>query len=171
MNFFIIFKNTLSIWLIPALFASQLIKSFNLFTNYASYILLCYLIVFALFYFTERKIFFYIDRIFMLYFSLLIFVNNNIFSTNYLIFSFFVVLFILLFYIFLFYFLKKRKKFLTLNFTKLSFIIELIFIVSIFLFGTYSEITTVFLVTALIDIVYKILVLTIIGHLKKSPNN
>ena len=170
MNFFIIFKNTLSIWLLPILFLSLFIKPFNLFTAHILYILLCYLIFFTLYYFTERKIFFYIDRIFLIYFSLTVFANNNIFSTEYLNFILLIIFFILGSYVFLFYFFKKRKKEFDLNFTKLSCVVELAFIVSIFLFGIYSKITTIILITTSIDIIYKVFILTLIGHFKKRQS-
>lgn len=167
MNFFIIFKNTLSIWLLPAFVISLFINEFNLFSNFNLYILLCYLIFFALYYFTKKKIFLYIDRIFLLYFSLTVFSGNNLLSIIYLKHAILIILFILSFYIFLFYYFKMTKRTFQLNFEKLSCVIELLFILSILLFGIYSKITTIILLTASIDIVYKVLVLTIIGHLKK----
>ncbi len=173
MNFLIIFKSTLSIWLLPVLFVSLFTKSFHLFTNYILYILLCYLIFFTFFYFTERKIFFYIDRLFLLYFSLAVFAGKSIYllSANYLKLSILIIIFILGFYILLFYYFEKRKRAFQLNFKKLSCIIELLFILSIFMFGISSDITTTILFTAAIDIIYKILILIAIGYLKKKFKN
>ena len=169
MNFFIILKNTLSIWLLPIFFISLFINKFNLFANLNSYLLLCYLIFFTLYYFTEKKIFLYIDRIFLLYFSLSVFAGRSfdLLSTSYLKLSILIILFILCLYVFIFFYFKKRKRTFQLNFEKLSCIIELLFILSVFLFDFNSKITTIILITASIDIVYKILILTIIGHLKK----
>mgnify|MGYP006872986375 CR=1 FL=1 len=171
MNFFIIFKNTLSIWLLPVFLVSLFLNNFDSFTNFNSYILLCYLIIFALYYFSKKKIFFYTDRIFFLYFSLVVFANNNIPPTKYLNFILLIILFILCFYIFMFFYFKKAKRTFQLNFEKLSCVIELLFILSVFLFGAYSNITITILFTASTDIIYKILILTTIGHLKKIFKN
>ena len=120
-----------------------------------------------LYYFTENKKFFYIDRIFFIYFSFLVFSNNFVlFADFFKIFVIFVLL-VLAFYVCMFLLYRKKNKEFILNFKKLSCFTEMFFISAVVLFGIKSQITEYFLLLAASDVIYKVLILELILHLRK----
>ena len=107
-----------------------------------------------------------IDRIILTVLAFLIFVNNKMLLNKIFYVTLFLCLAIVLIYITIFFFYKKFGKVFILNFSKLSSFIELILIISVLFFGINSLITISILFFAMVDIFYKILILSITLNLK-----
>lgn len=138
--------------------------------NYGYCFLFFYLIFFTLQYFTSKKFFYYIDKIFLLFFAFSVFANNNIFFSE----IFNVILLSLIFFVFFyalkFFIYKKNGKELFFDFKKLSAFLELLFIVSVFFCGINSAGALKTLYVACGDVLYQIVILSITVNLKKRFN-
>lgn len=166
-NIWILLKRSLTIWLFPIFIVSFLFNEITISDGYLLGILLFYIIFITLNYFGSNKIVFFIDKIILLFLSLLIFANNRI-SIETFFFSVIALSFLVaLVYVIAFFYYKKHNKNFILNFSKLSNFIELILAVSIVFFGIKNIIVTNILFFAMCDIFYKIVILSIIFNLKK----
>ena len=139
----------------------------TIFDEYILWILLFYIIVISLNYYKSNVIVLYVDRFFLMFLSLLIFVNNKVTINevvpNVLILSALVIVI----YIATFFFYKKYNKPFILNFSKLSSFIELMLVVLVLFLGIKSSMIVNILFFAMCDILYKVIILSITFNLKK----
>ncbi len=170
MNFFIIFKQTLSIWLIPIFILSFFFGKININNNFLLYfIMIFYGIIILSNILKNNKILLYIDRLFLSVLAIISF-SNAIMQQKYFIYPIFISLLIIFIYIGIFYVYKNLNKKLILNFSLLSCIIEILYLLSLIVFGINSFITIQILFVAMFDICYKVIILVLSIYLKKKFN-
>ena len=158
-------------WLLPAFIVSFFLNEFNLLANdYNIYVLSVYLIFFALYYFTSKHFLNIIDKLFLLYFSVSVFMNNKIFFTEYFIYVIIFLLFIIGIYFVKILVCKKNNKKFFFQFKKVSAVLELSFILSVLFFGIKSQFAAQILFIAMFEFLYQITVLSVIINLKKRFN-
>lgn len=145
-------------------------NEFTISNEYLLFILTFYTIAIVLNYLKNNSITLLIDRFFLGLLALLTFVNNKIFSKQ--IFLVLIVLSIgtIVGYLTIFFIYKKVGKTLILNFSKLSGLIESVFVLFILFFGITNLMVVNILFFAMVDIFYKVIILSIILHLKKKFN-
>ena len=154
-------------WLFPALILSFFINGFTQFAGYGYCLLFFYLIFFALQYFTSKKIFYFINKIFLLYFALSVFTNNKIaFAQTVTVVAVCLAIFVSV-YTVNFFVCKKNDKNSFFNFKKFSCFLELLFILSVSVFGVSSSISLQILNAALGDFLYQTAIVLITINLKK----
>ena len=155
----------------PAFIVSFFLNEFNLPVNdYNIYVLSVYLIFFALYYFTSKTFFNIIDKLFLLFFAVSVFMNNKIFFTEYSIYVIIFLLFVVGIYFIKFFVCKKNNKKFFFRFKKVSIVLELSFILSVLFFGIKSQFSAQILFVAMFEFLYQITVLSIIINLKKRFN-
>ncbi|MBR3628485.1 MAG: hypothetical protein IKN42_06535 [Elusimicrobia bacterium] len=169
-NFWILLKRSLTIWLCPVFLISVLFNQYETFNEYILWISVLYIGVIVLNYLKSNKVLLAVDKVILIVLAFFIFVNNKILSDKILFIAICLGLCIVLTYITMFFFYKKKGKNFVLNFSKLSTFIEFILAMSILIFGINSLITIIVLFVAMIDIFYKILILSITLNLKKRFN-
>ena len=166
-NFWILLKRSLTIWVFPVFLISILCNQYEMFNEYILWISALYIIIIVSNFLISNKIIFVIDRFLLMFLSLLVFINNKIILDKVFFMAIGLVLCMVLIYIIMFFFYKKTGKKFILNFSKLSSFIELILALSVLIFGINSQITSALLFLMMIDIFYKVLILSIILNLKK----
>ena len=166
-NFWILLKRSLTIWVFPVFLISILCNQYEMFNEYILWISALYIIIIVSNFLISNKIIFVIDRFLLMFLSLLVFINNKIILDKVFFIAIGLVLCMVLIYIIMFFFYKKTGKKFILNFSKLSSFIELILALSVLIFGINSQITSALLFLMMIDIFYKVLILSIILNLKK----
>jgi hypothetical protein len=158
-------------WLLPAFIVSFFLNEFNLLANdYNVYILSVYLIFFALYYFTSKPFFYMIDKLFLLFFAVSVFMNNKIFFTEYFIYVIVFLLFIVGICFVKILVCKKNNRKFFFRFKKISAFLELSFILSVLFLGIKSQFTSKILFVAMFELLYQITVLSVIINLKKRFN-
>ncbi len=108
-----------------------------------------------------------IDRFFLLVLSFFVFVNNNFVAEQQFFVSSMLSLVVIIMYTIAFFVYKKKGKIFILNFSKLSGLIESVFVLFILFFGIENRIVANILFFAMCDIFYKVIILSIIFNLKK----
>ena len=160
-------KKSLTIWIIPVFIVSFLFNEFTISNGYLFWILTFYTIVIALNYLKNSVVTLLTDRFFLLILSFLVFVNNNFVAEQLLLISLILSLVVITIYTIAFFIYKRKGKIFILNFSKLSGLIESVFVLFILFFGIKSQIVLNILFFAMCDILYKIIILSIIFNLKK----
>lgn len=107
------------------------------------------------------------DKILLMFLSFLIFVNNKEITNKVFFITAILCFFIVSIYIAMFFYYKKEGKKFILNFFKLSLCIECLLGVAVLFFGINSFITFNILFVSMIDIFYKVFILSAILNLKK----
>ena len=166
-NIWILLKKSLTIWVFPVFLISFLFDQYEIINIYIWCFSILYVILIILNYLKNNKFVFIMDRIVLMLLSFLIFINNKIITDKVFIVSAVLCSCIALVYIILFFCYKNKGKIFVLNFFKLSIIIEFTLGISVLLFGINSFITFNILLVLMVDILYKILILSIILNLKK----
>ena len=169
MNCFIIFKQTLAIWLIPIFILSLLLEKINTNNTFLCSIIILYGITILICILQNNKILFYFDRFLLSILAINSF-SNIILKQKYFIYSILFSLLIIFVYISIFYIYKNLNKKFILNFSLLSGSIEILFFISLIFFGIKSFITIQILFVAMFDIFYKIIILVISIYFKKKFN-
>ena len=166
-NIWILLKRSLTVCLFPIFLISFLFNQFTIINKYIMCIVIIYIFFIVLNYLKNNFFILIIDRFLLIFLALLIFLNNKIISEK----DIFIVVLssicIILAYITIFFFYKKIRKQFILNFSKLSNFLELILAIFVLCFGINSFITFNILCILMVDIFYKILILSIILNLKK----
>ena len=169
MNCFIIFKQTLAIWLIPIFILSLLLEKINTNNDFLYSIITLYGITISICILKNNKILLYLDRFLLSILAINSF-SNIILKQKYFIYSILFSLLIIFIYISIFYIYKNLNKKFILNFSLLSGSIEILFFISLIFFGIKSFITIQILFVAMFDIFYKIIILVINIYFKKKFN-
>ena len=107
------------------------------------------------------------DRFFLMFLSLLVFVNNKVAIKDVVPSVLVLSALVIVIYIAAFFFYKKYNKPFILNFSKLSSFIELMLVVLVLSFGVKSSAVINILFFAMCDILYKVIILSVIFNLKK----
>ena len=152
----------------PCFLVSLLFNQITVFDEYLLWILLFYIVVLSLNYYRNNFVVLCLDRLFLIFLSLLIFVNNKIIIKELIPVVFFLSILVIIIYIIAFFFYKKYNKIFILNFSKLSSFIELMLVVFVLLFGIKNRIAINILFFAMCDILYKVIILSITLNLKKK---
>lgn len=152
----------------PCFLVSLLFNQITVFDEYLLWILLFYIVVLSLNYYRNNFVVLCLDRLFLIFLSLLIFVNNKIIIKELIPVVFFLSILVIIIYIIAFFFYKKYNKIFILNFSKLSSFIELMLVVFVLLFGIKNRIVINILFFAMCDILYKVIILSITFNLKKK---
>ena len=135
--------------------------------GYLFWILTFYTISIALNYLKDSVVTLLTDRFFLLILSFFVFVNNNFVAEQLLLISLILSLVVIIIYTIAFFVYKRKSKIFILNFSKLSGLIESVFVLFILFFGIKSRTVTNVLFFAMCDIFYKVIILSIIFNLKK----
>ncbi len=151
----------------PCFLVSLLFNQITVFDEYLLWILLFYIVVLSLNYYRNNFVVLCLDRLFLIFLSLLIFVNNKIIIKELIPVVLFLSILIIIIYIIAFFFYKKYNRAFILNFSKLGSFIELMLVVFVLLFGIKSIIVINVLFFAMCDIFYKVIILSITFNLKK----
>lgn len=169
MNCFIIFKQTLAIWLIPTFILSLLLEQINTNNNSLYSIIILYGIINFICILKNNKTLFYLDRFLLSILAINSF-SNIILKQKYFIYSILFSLLIIFIYISVFYIYKNLNKKFILKFSLISDTIEILFFISLIFFGIKSFITIQILFVAMFDIFYKTIILIISIYFKKKFN-
>lgn len=145
-------------------------KEITISNEYLLFILTFYTIAILLNYLKNNIVIFLTDRFFLALIALITFVNNKIVFKQVFLSLIILSFCVILIYIIVFFIYKKAGKTLILNFSKLSSLIESVFVLFILLFGITNLMVINILFFAMIDIFYKVIILSIILHLKKKFN-
>ena len=119
-------------------------------------------------YLKNNPFIFVADRILLVLLSFLICTNNkNVTINSLVIILFFGICVVLTTYVILFFSYKKVEKNFILDFSKLACVLELLLAIYVLIFGINNStvVTVLFFVAA--DIIYRVLVLSVILNLKK----
>lgn len=167
-NFWILLKKSLTIWVIPVFFISFLFNQYSISNKYTLLVLIIYTAVIIANYLKNNFFVFVADRLLLILLSFLICTNNKITADS----SLLVVLvlsvcFILTIYISLFFYYNKRGELFILNFSKLNCFMEFMLVLFVLIFGINSSLVFNMLFVLMTDIIYKILILSVILNLKK----
>lgn len=145
----------------------------NISNEYLLFILAFYTIAIVINYLKSNIITLLTDRLFLAFLALLTFVNNKIVFSQVFLVLIILCLGIIIIYLTIFFIYKKAGKTLILNFSKLSGLIESVFVLFV-LFVLFFGITNLMVVNilffAMVDIFYKVIILSITLHLKKKFN-
>ena len=163
----ILLKRSLTIWLFPIYLISFLFSEITIFDEYIVYIGIMYVIIIILNYLKNNLLVLAIDRVILMYLSFLVFVNNKTITDKTFLISIILSLCIVFVYVIAFFIYKRRKNKFVLNFSKLMSFIEFILAIFVLCFGYKNFIIVNILFVAMIDIFYKVLILSIIINLKK----
>lgn len=110
------------------------------------------------------------DRFFLLVLSFFVFANNNFVAEQQFFVSSMLSLVVIIIYTIAFFVYKKKDKIFILNFSKLSGLIESVFVLVVLFFGIKNQIVLNILFFAMCDIFCKVIILSIIFNLKKRFN-
>lgn len=112
-----------------------------------------------------------IKYLFLVFFSFIIFNNNKIILSDYLLdISLILCIILSLYLLFWFVHLKLLYKSFSINLYYISSVLEFALILSIIILGINDNLTIKILVIGMFDIVYSIIVLTTVLHLNKRFN-
>jgi hypothetical protein len=175
-NLFFLLKKSLTLWILIGFFISLFFHGID--SIYLSYILTFSQYIYIILIITTNikstlisKNINTIKHLFLVFFSFIIFSNNKIILTDYIL-DILLVLFIILFLYLLFWFIhfKMLHKLFSIKLYFISSILEFILILSILILGINYSLTIKFLIIGMFDIIYGITVLTSILHLNKRFN-
>lgn len=171
-NFLFLLKNSLTIWILPALLIAVILKKYNIvleeFINFTNGLVFFYALLFIItktnFISEYKKILIKLKYYLLTVISISVFYSNTEINQKYiLLISLTIILFFILYSVFA---IKKLKKY-SLNFDIFKNIFELFLCVSIIFFGTQNILTKYIVVTGMCEIVYMVFFLTIYIYLKK----
>lgn len=175
-NLFFLLEKSLTLWILIGFFISLFFHGID--SIYLSYILTFSQYIYIILIITTNikstlisKNINTIKHLFLVFFSFIIFSNNKIILTDYIL-DILLVLFIILFLYLLFWFIhfKMLHKLFSIKLYFISSILEFILILSILILGINYSLTIKFLIIGMFDIIYGITVLTSILHLNKRFN-
>jgi len=147
---------------------SLFVKKINLDNNFLLYVVVVvYGIIVLSNMFKNNKFLFCIDRVLLSILSLILF-SNIIIEQKYFIYSIVVSFIIVFIYISIFYIYKKLNKKFVLNFSVLSGVIEILFLISLIVLGIKNFITIQILFVGMLDIFYKVIILVLNIYFKKK---
>ena len=167
-NFWILLKRSLTIWIVPVFLISFMFNQCEIFNRYILLIVVLYTGLIIVNYLKNNPFIFVADRILLVLLSFLICTNNkNITINSLVIILFFGICVVLTTYVILFFSYKKVEKNFILDFSKLACFLELLLAIYVLIFGINNStvVTVLFFVAA--DIIYRVLVLSVILNLKK----
>ena len=167
-NFWILLKRSLTIWVVPVFLISFIFNQYTIFNRYVLFIVAIYIGIIIVNYLKSSSFVIIIDRILLILLSFLICTNNKISTdSRLLILILLSVCFVLIIYILLFFRYRNRGKTFILDFYKLACFMELLLATSVLFFGINSSTVVTVLFFVMADIIYRILVLSLILNLKK----
>lgn len=167
-NFWILLKRSLTIWVVPVLLVSFMFNQYENFNRYILPIVSLYILVIVINYLRSNSFILVADRILLILLSFLICTNNKITVDNSLIIILILsICIVLMIYVILFFSYKKRGKNFILDFSKLACFLELLLAISVLIFGTNNSTVVAVLFFIMTDIIYRVLVLSVILNLKK----
>ena len=166
-NLWILLKRSLTLWLFPVFIVSLFIKQFTISGEYIYCLAGIYFFTIVINYLKNNSLLLFISRIILIFLALIVFVNNTIIF-NELILNAIIFMFCATgIYVFFFFLYNRKNKNFILNFYKLNCFIEIIFAISLSLCGVKSFVALNVLFFAMCDIIYKIVILSVILNLKK----
>lgn len=166
-NLWILLKKSLTLWLFPVFIVSLFVKPFTISAEYIYWLAVLYIFIVLINYLKKNIVLFLFSRLLLIFLSLIVFTNNVINFKELILNMIILFLCVIGLHIFFFFLYNRKNKSFILNFYKINCFIEMIFAVSLLFCGIKSFVTLNILFFAMCDIIYKILILSVILNLNK----